>query len=206
MTTKRDPFASRRKVTARTPRSGRGALVVVALLLGGSGVIRLAAGADHAFAYVGEQSPAAAAGTDEPVCEPDAGAFAMLEELKARESRLKAQEADLADRAQALAVAREEIEGRLASLVAAEEKLSATLTLANEAADADVARLVAVYEKMKPKDAASLFTEMDPDFAAGFLARMRPDAAAAVMAGLEPRTAYAISVLLAGRNAKAPKE
>ena len=46
---------------------------------------------------------------------------------------------------------------------------------------------------------------MEPDFAAGFLGRMRPDAAAAVMAGLTPETAYSISVILAGRNATAPK-
>lgn len=195
-----------RNARARLRRSGRGALFVLALLLGSSGAIRLGLGADRALAKAGADAPAAGTETAAPICEPDAGAIAMLEELKIRESRIKAREADLDDRAQALAVAREEIEDRLAALVAAEEKLSATLTLADQAADEDVARLVAVYEKMKPKDAASLFAAMDPDFAAGFLARMRPDTAAAVMAGLEPRTAYAISVLLAGRNAKAPKD
>jgi flagellar motility protein MotE (MotC chaperone) len=46
---------------------------------------------------------------------------------------------------------------------------------------------------------------MDPDFAAGFLGRMRPAAAAGIMAGLSPQKAYTISVLLAGRNAQAPK-
>jgi flagellar motility protein MotE (MotC chaperone) len=130
----------------------------------------------------------------------------MLDELRAREERLKQREAEVADRAQALSVAKSEIDGRLAELLAAEEKLSATLTLADDAADEDVARLVTVYEKMKPKDAASLFAEMDPDFAAGFVARMRPDAAAAVMAGLDPKEAYTISVVLAGRNANAPRE
>ena len=47
--------------------------------------------------------------------------------------------------------------------------------------------------------------EMEPSFAAGFLARMRSDVAAGIMAGLKPETAYTISVILAGRNAKAPK-
>jgi flagellar motility protein MotE (MotC chaperone) len=46
---------------------------------------------------------------------------------------------------------------------------------------------------------------MAPDFAAGFLAQMRPDAAAAVLSGLDPNKAYTISVVLAGRNALAPK-
>ncbi len=46
---------------------------------------------------------------------------------------------------------------------------------------------------------------MAPEFAAGFLGRMRPDAAAAVLAGLKPDKAYSISVMIAGRNATAPK-
>ncbi len=184
-------------------RGGPGSLFLIALLLGGSGVIRLGLGADHALAKSQEAIPDAAAAA--PACEPDAGALAMLDELRAREDRLKRQEAEISDRSQALTVAKAEIDDRLARLVAAEERLAATLTLADQAADEDVARLVAVYEKMKPKDAASLFGEMAPDFAAGFLARMRPDAAAAVLAGIDPKEAYTISVVLAGRNAGAPK-
>jgi flagellar motility protein MotE (MotC chaperone) len=47
---------------------------------------------------------------------------------------------------------------------------------------------------------------MDPEFAAGFLSRMQPAAAAAVLAGMAPDSAYSISVLIAGRNALAPKD
>jgi flagellar motility protein MotE (MotC chaperone) len=79
------------------------------------------------------------------------------------------------------------------------------VAVADQAADADVTRLVTMYENMKPKEAAPLFEVMAPDFAAGFLARMRPDAAASVLAGLNPKTAYTISVIMAGRNAGVPK-
>lgn len=190
-------------------RGGQGALFFIALLLASSGLIRLGLGAGHALTSsdVAQAAQAAPAAASAPAaCEPDSGALAMLAELREREARLTAREAAAADEAQALKLARAEIDDKLAALVAAEEKLAATLTLADEAADSDVARLVTVYEKMKPKDAASLFAEMDPDFAAGFLARMRPDAAAEVMAGLDPKAAYTISVVLAGRNAAAPKE
>ena len=199
MTDKTPPKAQKRKAR----RSGRGALLVIAILLGGSGSIRIGAGAGYALTK-GEEVPSHE--TNSAICEPEGGALAMLEELRAREERLSRREAMIADRSQALTLARAEIDEKLAALVAAEEKLSGTLTLADEAADADVTRLVAVYEKMKPKDAASLFGEMDPEFAAGFLARMKPDVAAQVMAGLEPKTAYTISVLLAGRNAAAPRQ
>lgn len=191
------------KSPKRARRANRGALVVITALLTGSGLIRLGDGAGQAFALASEPEKQ----ITEPVsCEPDAGAMALLDGLKSRETRLASREAMIADRAQALALAEAKIDEKLAALVAAEQQLASTLAIADKAAETDIARLTAVYENMKPKEAAPLFTEMDPEFAAGFLARMRPDAAAAVMSGLDPKTAYTISVLLAGRNANAPKE
>ena len=129
----------------------------------------------------------------------------LLNALQERETRVKALETRIEVRSKALAVADAEITKRLAMLEEAEFNLRRTLSLADGAAEDDLARLTTVYENMKPKDAAALFGAMEPDFAAGFLGRMRPDAAAAVMAGLTPETAYSISVILAGRNAQAPK-
>jgi len=129
----------------------------------------------------------------------------LLVALQAREAQIKDREAKLNIRSKALAVADEEITKRLAVLEQAEVDLRATLALADDAAENDLARLTSVYENMKPKDAAALFETMEPDFAAGFLGRMRPDAAASVMAGLTPEAAYSISVILASRNANAPK-
>ena len=94
----------------------------------------------------------------------------------------------------------------MSALVEAEQKLAGTMALAESAAEDDLGKLTAVYESMKPKDAAALFSEMQPEFAAGFLGRMRPDAAAQVMTGLSPDVAYSISVVMAGRNASAPTE
>ncbi len=185
-------------------KSGRGTLFLIATFLGVSGILRLGLGTGDAVALASDSVPLES--TELNICEPDGGALAMLEQLKEREMRLSEREAMIADRAQALSFADAEITERLAALVEAEERLAQTLTLADAAADEDVVRLVAVYEKMKPKEAAALFAEMDPEFAAGFLARMRPEAAALLMAGLEPKTAYTISVLLAGRNANAPRE
>jgi flagellar motility protein MotE (MotC chaperone) len=84
--------------------------------------------------------------------------------------------------------------------------LRAVLAIADGAAEGDLARLTAVYESMKPKDAAPLFEKMAPEFAAGFLGRMRPEAAGAILSGLPPDMAYSISAILAGRNATAPTD
>ena len=137
-------------------------------------------------------------------CTADPGTAALLTAIRDRNDVLDRREARIADRESAVELAQVAIEGRLAALVAAEEELARTLTMADSAAEEDVTRLVAVYENMKPKDAIPVFAEMDPDFAAGFLGRMRADAAAAVLSGLDPKVAYTISAILAGRNANAP--
>lgn len=189
-----------RNPPARKARPRRG-LFLIALFFGLSGALRLGEGIAQTVAADNAETQ-----TPEPVaCEADGGSLALLEALKAREARLAEREAQAANDEQTLAIARTEVEARIAALEAAEEKLAATIAVADQAAEKDVARLVAVYETMKPKDAARLFGEMDPDFAAGFLAQMRPEAAAAVMTGLDPAKAYAISVVLAGRNANGPK-
>lgn len=189
------------KRSSRRSRGGRGLLFVIAAVLGSSALLRLSEGAGLAFAL------AAGAEGEAPAqeCTSEPGAMALLAELRTREQRVSEQEGLLADRAQALRLAEQKIEERLAALVSAEQELARTVSIADQAADDDVQRLVTLYENMKPKEAAPLFEEMAPDFAAGFLAKMRPEAAAGILAGLDPKTAYSISVILAGRNAGAPK-
>ena len=200
-------------------RQGRGVVIVIAALFATSAALRIvtvpgaasaetrstgALGVDH----LGPSADPLTARDAAPLAEADLSRAEMsdlLAALRAREESVRAAEQRIEMRSKALAVADEEITKRLAVLEQAEENLRRTLAFANGAAEEDLARLTTVYENMKPKEAAALFQTMEPDFAAGFLARMRPDAAAAVMAGMPPEVAYSISVILAGRNANAPK-
>ena len=181
-------------------RAGRGALVILALLLASSGALRIGAGVGVALA----RSPEKVEDSAPLVC-PDPPA-ALAEALNAREAQVKLQEGALEDRKAALALAGQAIDQKLADLAAAEASLSETLSRADGASENDLSKLTSVYETMKPKDAAALFEAMAPEFAAGFIARMRPDAAAAVLSGMTSEAAYSISVLLAGRNALVPKD
>ena len=188
-------------------RPGRGALWLIAALLLASGGLRLATGTGSALAKSVEEMRAANSEQSEALeCQAPQDIAHVLTALNTRRDTLDKREAALADRLAALSLAEQEIEKNMRALEAAETRLSATLSLADEAAEGDLTRLTAVYENMKPKEAAALFEEMAPDFAAGFLGRMRPDSAAAVMAGLNPQSAYSISVVLAGRNANVPTE
>lgn len=183
----------------------RGALTVIAALLLSSGLLRLALVPSEAFA-IGSDEPAAETAPQETVCSPEDTPTALMEALRAREERITARETQLADRMQALALAEAEIQEQLAALTEAEASLEALLTIADSAAQNDLDRLTAVYENMKPQDAAALFAQMEPAFSAGFMGRMNATAAAAIMTNLEPEQAYLISVVLAGRNATVPTE
>lgn len=203
------------KTTAsQSGRGRRGALMVVILLLLGSGLVRIWGDTGRAIAR--EIQPLVDSARSMPANEPKAAGAEGLDELLAmlreRDAALTAREEDLAKRTLELeariaesdaanAKAKSQIAASLKELEAAEKQLADLLELADRAAEDDVAKLTSVYENMKPKVAAALFEEMAPAFAAGFLGRMRPDAAAAVMAGMSPEKAYGVSVILAGRHA-----
>lgn len=188
----------------------RGSVLLISSLFIASAGMRLLASAETAWAEIEgsgdlfSKSPASVSNTI--LQKHDRTAMkTLLDALRSREAAVKDREHNIEMRKKALDVAQVEIDRRLDALAAAEKRLEATLALANTASDDDIARLTTVYENMKPKDAAALFEAMEPQFAAGFIARMRPDAAAKVMSGLNPQVAYTISVILAGRNANAPK-
>jgi flagellar motility protein MotE (MotC chaperone) len=190
---------------ARGPKSRkRQVLPVVAGLLIASGLVRFGGETGLVLAEENEFET----GASEPTLASDGidGPEALVAALQDRERTLAAREVQLEDRIRALTVAETEISEKIRALEEAESTLRATMEIAQTAAEDDLIRLTAVYENMKPANAAALFTEMDPAFAAGFLGLMRAEAAAAIMSNLSPATAYSISVLLAGRNAEAPTE
>ncbi|NDV02531.1 hypothetical protein GZA08_16295 [Pseudoroseicyclus sp. CLL3-39] len=182
----------------------------MAALLLCSGLLRAATGADGAIASAITSAPGGllpvTAQAEAGPCEGTPATEELLAAFQLREDRLEAREAQVADRMQALRLAEDEVAEKLAALQEAQSSLEATLALAATAAEDDIARLTAVYENMKAEEAAALFEQMAPEFAAGFLARMNAPAAAAVMSSLEPETAHSLSVVIAGRNAAAPRE
>ena len=185
-----------------------GVLITVSGLLIASVGLRAADGdfVSAAFAAVTEPDVAAQHMIEDLQCPPAQEAEAVLAAFAERDAALSFKEQELAERQAQLAVVEAELTNRLSELAAAEESLQLTLSLAERAAETDVGRLTTVYENMKPRDAAALFSTMAPDFAAGFIGRMNPESAAAILTGLEPDIAYAISVVLAGRNADVPTE
>ena len=130
----------------------------------------------------------------------DAPPGPLLVAIRERVAALDQREMRVAERESLLEVTEARIQAEIARLEEAERRLAATLALADGASERDVAHLVGVYETMKPKNAAEIFTSMDPVFAAGFLSRMRADAAAGILGQMEAGAAYAVTAVMAGRH------
>jgi flagellar motility protein MotE (MotC chaperone) len=187
-------------------RSGNGTLIVLALLLATSGALRFGDGIGIVVAGTAASIEDGTGDHVAPALNCPKPPVAVAQALSEREARVTEKEQALENRLAALALANEAIDIRLQQLAASEEKLSETLARADGASEADLTRLTDVYKSMKPKDAAALFATMAPEFAAGFLGRMPAESSAAILSGMTPDDAYAVSVILAGRNAKVPKD
>lgn len=200
---------TRHPAPATRPRPRR-ILPALIVLFAVAAMLRLASGLGTALAQnpggPAAVPPAPTLPAAEPSASPVADPAARLVDLNTRERVLAQREAALAERAALIEAASDRVVSQIAALEAAERRLAATMALADRAAEDDIIRLVAVFEAMSAEQAAAVFAQMDPEFAAGFLARLAPSRAAAVLAGLDPAQAYGLSAILAGRNARVPRD
>lgn len=103
-------------------------------------------------------------------------------DLHMREALLKATEQELGRKYQELEKLRKEIEGLLNDQSEEEEKR--------------VARLVKIYEGMKPKDAARIFDTLDIDVLIAVISGMSERKVSPVMAAMNPERVRTITIML----------
>ena len=121
----------------------------------------------------------------------------LLRAIDERNRQLDAWSSDLADRARMLEVIEARAAEQVRALEAQRRALEATLGGVEQAAEAEVARLVKIYESMNPKEAARIFEAMPAEVAAGFMRRMGEGKSALVMGRINAQHAYAITLAIA---------
>lgn len=166
---------------------------------GASGEIeagRLAPGyTDLLAATAGKAAPRPTDSAPAGLCEP------ALADLLATERRALAdRQAELELRAQMLAAAEKKAGEQIARLTAASKELAALLDKRASMAKADLQRLVAIYENMKPKDAARLLNETDPEILVDLLDLMQERRSAPILAEMEADKVNALTRTLALRR------
>ena len=122
----------------------------------------------------------------------------MLQNLAFRREELDARDAELSLRANLLAVTEARIEERIAELRAVEATIQSLLITYDEQEEAQLQSVVAIYEAMKPKDAAKIFNELDMLILIELAERMRERLI--VLADMDPTAANALTVELATRR------
>jgi flagellar motility protein MotE (MotC chaperone) len=129
---------------------------------------------------------------------------AINERLAERRTDLDARETELDMRAALLDAAEKRIEERSAELKALEEKISKLVEDNKTAEQQQFVSLVAMYENMKPKDAATIFDQLDMPVLLGVAKAMNPRKMAPILARMNPLKAKALTDGIAADEAPEP--
>lgn len=177
------------------------------------------AAAANATAATGDASNTAASGIPglpppsikpQPVCAPTAAELAkeaglspaelqVLQNLGARRGELDARENDLSTQMALLAAAEEKLDAKAKALEGLKADVQNLLNQADGREQAEVDRLVKVFEGMKPKDAAPRMVLLDDSIRLPIAAKMKDRALAAILAQMAPADAKKITEGLAKR-------
>lgn len=129
-------------------------------------------------------------------------AVALAEELRDRALRIERYMETIAARKAELAQAEQALRDRLTELKAQKGGIRSRRDLGTEAVRDDIERLVAVYDQMKPAEAAAVLTNLPADFAAEILMRVRPETGARIIASVEPRQAALLTAQMGARSVR----
>lgn len=126
----------------------------------------------------------------------------VLQAINTKMATLKKREGEMNARESAFRAIKARLQKQLVAVETAKASLDESLRYRTEIAKDDITHLSAMYETMKPKQAARIFNEMDANFAAGFLRQMKGSQAGLILANMNTTKAYQISLILASKGAK----
>jgi flagellar motility protein MotE (MotC chaperone) len=130
-------------------------------------------------------------------------AVALAETLRERSLRVDAYMQDLERKKAEIASAEKQLTEKLVELRKIKQQLAQRDAGQRQAVDDDIGRLIAVYDQMKPEQAAMVLSNLPPDFAAQILVRVQPETGARIMASVEPGQAAVLTSYMGAIRAKA---
>ncbi len=126
----------------------------------------------------------------------------LLLDLRRRRQLLDHRAAALTTRESLLAAAERRLDQRIAQLKALEAKLGAEQAARTRRDDAAWTGLVALYQTMKPRQAAKIFDKLDMSVLLAVVDRMQTRRAAAILAAMQPDRAREVTDRLAALRTK----
>ena len=158
----------------------------------------------------GAAQPAAANAPPPRVCAPSADALAkeaglspaelrVLQSLGARRGQLDQREQDIDVQLQLLAAAEAKLDAKMKALTGLKGDIQGLLGQVDAQKQAEVDRLVTVYQGMKPKDAAARMTLLSDEVRLPIAAKMKERTLAMILANMAPGDAKVLTERLASR-------
>lgn len=123
--------------------------------------------------------------------------ISVLESLAQRRKELDGRSAALDTREKLLSAAEKRVGARIAELKEIEARIAAQIETRDAESEKRMAGVVAMYETMKPKDAARIFERLDMGVLIDVVKRMQPRKMSAVLAAMDPVVAQDLTVELA---------
>lgn len=121
----------------------------------------------------------------------------ILQSLAARRTELEAYEKDLALRASLVDAAEKRVAERQGTLEALEAQISKLVDQRQEMEAGQFASIVAMYETMKPKDAANIFNALEMDVLLRVAKTMNPRKMSPILAAMDAPRAQELTVRMA---------
>ncbi len=151
-----------------------------------------------------------------PVCAPtpaelarqagmSPGELQVLQSLGNRRTQLDAREQSLSTQLALLSAAEAKVDGKLKQLTGLKGDIQGLLGQADAQKTSELARLVTVYEKMKPAEAATRLALMSDDVRLPIMSKMKISALSAVLGAMPAADAKSITEKLADRLTAADK-
>jgi flagellar motility protein MotE (MotC chaperone) len=128
----------------------------------------------------------------------------VLRQLAKRRDELAARERALDDREAMLKATEQRISAQAEQMKQMKAEYQQMRTQRDEAAEASLRRLVAVYEAMKPDEAARIFETMEGSVLLDVVMRMGERRLAPILAQMSPARAQALTIAMAHRRAIVP--
>ncbi|WP_196257654.1 MotE family protein [Pelagibacterium limicola] len=130
----------------------------------------------------------------------------ILERLAARRAELDALAEELDMRLAVVEAAELRLEERMAELMALEARINAAMDEQEARNAGQFAGLVAMYESMRPSDAATIFNDLETSVLLQVSRSMNPRKLGPIMAKMHPAKAQGLTVLMAAEGESAQPE
>lgn len=128
----------------------------------------------------------------------------MLNNMKNRSDALASSEKKLTEREQTIKVAEAKLNSKVAELEKIKAQLGAMQKQLEEKEEKNMMSVVAIYEKMKPKEASKILSGLNVPDALSILERLKQDRAAVILSNMDAAKAQTLTQFLIERKKASP--